>query len=142
MKKIKLNIATITLFALFFSGLTYADSATIDLTRTSTLTNVDDAEGRWQYDGGEVRFLKKLVGYYTRQKRVSFGVPASVNAASVSITVFLTGSSTPPQNVTLQGAHDFSSGNEIGGVSATSSDYSFLRGASFSGSSSSIELTW
>ena len=100
------------------------EAAPIDLllTQTSTLTNEDDGEGRWQYDGGEVRLDGDLVGYYSRKKRVSDGT-SPLNTAAVEITLFAVGES-PPQNITLQGAHSFNNGDQTGSVSAASSDFS------------------
>src|SRR5262245_5789003 len=66
---------------------TQAATATYSLVRTSTLTNVDDTEGRWQFDGGDVYVGATKVGYYVRKKRVSFGVPASINKAAMEMTV-------------------------------------------------------
>jgi hypothetical protein len=121
------------------SSQAYAASATLVLTRTSTLTNVSDAEGTWQYDGGDVYYNNSLLGYYSRTKRVSNGV--GINAGAVTITIYLIGQN-PPQNVTLQGTHDFSSGNEIGSISAASNTLTYLIGGTFSGPQNSITLTW
>ncbi|MBK5966059.1 hypothetical protein CCR95_18740 [Thiocystis minor] len=108
------------------------------LTRTSTLTNVDDSEGLWQYDGGEISLGGDLVGYYARKKRVSDGV--ILNAATVEMTLFADGTS-PPQNLTLLGSHSFNSGDEIGSVSAASSDFSAFIGIQFSIDGASDVLT-
>ena len=41
---------------------------------------------------------------------------------------FATASGTAPQNVTLQGAHDFGPGNFVGSVSAASNRYAWIQG--------------
>jgi hypothetical protein len=86
-----------------------------------TLTNVDDAAGRWQYEGGSVARDSKHVANYSSVKRVTYGGTDqdNQNTASVTITIFFIGSH-PPESITLTGAHDFSSGNETGSVSAAS----------------------
>jgi len=42
----------------------------------------------------------------------------------VTTTLFFLGATNPPHSITLEGAHDFSSGNETGSVSAASPPYS------------------
>ena len=85
------------------------------------LNNVDDAAGRWQFEGGSVEQDKKHVANYASIKRVTFhGTDQDgQNTASVTTTIFFIGSH-PPESITLEGAHDFNSGNETGSVSACS----------------------
>ena len=125
--------------ALTAGGRVQAAPVDLELTLTSTLTNVDDAEGRWQYDGGEVRLGGNLVGYYARKKRVSFGGTSPLNTAAVEITLFAIGDD-PPQNLTLHGSHSFNNGEEIGSISAASSDFGFLVGVTFSVSGDVLTL--
>ncbi len=145
MKKAPLTFAVLSFLAVavvLLSGQdVLADSIDLDLVQTSTLTNVDDAEGRWQYDGGEVRFQGVRIGYYTRTKRVSFGGGSPLNAAAVTLTLFIPGTD-PPENVTLQGSHSFNNGDQVGGISAASSGLSFLVGGSFSVESDTLTLEW
>lgn len=90
------------------------------------LTNVDDPAGRWQFEAGSVSQTQhhgsKHVANYSSIKRVVFqGTDQDgQNTASVTITIFFIGNH-PPESITLVGAHDFSSGNETGSVSAASS---------------------
>lgn len=86
------------------------------------LNNVDDPAGRWQFEGGSVAQGEKHVANYASIKRVTFqGTDQdNQNTASVTTTIFFIGSH-PPESVTLEGAHDFNSGNETGSVSAASS---------------------
>jgi hypothetical protein len=88
------------------------------------LTNVTDPAGLWQYEAGSVTEDNKHVANYSSIKRVTFqGTDQDgQNTASVSITIFFIGSH-PPESITLAGAHDFSSGNETGSVSAASSTH-------------------
>ena len=89
------------------------------------LNNVDDAAGRWQFEGGTVTQENRHVANYASVKRVTFhGTDQDgQNTASVTTTIFFLGSH-PPESVALQGAHDFSSGNETGSVSAASNSQS------------------
>jgi hypothetical protein len=96
-------------------------SVTLQLTR-KTLTNVNDAAGRWQFEGGAVALTGKHAANYASIKRVTTGGTDqdNQNTASVTTTVFFVGAH-PPESITLEGAHDFNSGNETGSVSAASS---------------------
>jgi hypothetical protein len=99
-------------------GNAYAD-VTLTLVRLS-LTNVTDAEGGFQFDGGDVKLGAQLIGHYARVKRFSTVGTAPQNTAAVTITIFLLGAD-PPENLTLQGSHSFNTGGQIGSVSAASS---------------------
>jgi hypothetical protein len=91
---------------------------------SKALNNVDDVAGRWQFEGGSVAGEKKQVANYASFKRVTFqGTDQDgQNTASVTTTLFFLGSK-PPESITLEGAHDFNSGNETGSVSAASSSH-------------------
>jgi hypothetical protein len=86
------------------------------------LTNVNDPAGRWQFEGGQVLENANHVANFASIKRVTFkGTDQDgQNTASVTTTLFFLGAANPPHNVTLEGAHDFTSGNELGSVSAAS----------------------
>ncbi len=85
------------------------------------LNNVDDVAGRWQFEGGSVMEGNRHVANYASFKRVTFqGTDQDgQNTASVTTILFFIGSH-PPESMTLEGAHDFNSGNETGSVSAAS----------------------
>lgn len=85
------------------------------------LNNVDDVAGRWQFEGGSVEENKRHVANYASFKRVTFkGTDQDgQNTATVVTTIFFLGKH-PPESITLEGAHDFNSGNETGSVSAAS----------------------
>lgn len=85
------------------------------------LNNVDDVAGRWQFEGGSVEEGKRHIANYDSFKRVTFkGTDQDgQNTATVVTTIFFLGHH-PPESITLEGTHDFNSGNEIGSVSAAS----------------------
>ncbi|MGA3133244.1 MAG: hypothetical protein ABSD59_20790 [Terracidiphilus sp.] len=86
------------------------------------LTNVNDTAGRWQFEGGQVLEKEAHVANFASIKRVTFkGTDQNgQNTASVTTTLFFLGATDPPQNITLEGAHDFTTGNQTGSVSAAS----------------------
>lgn len=94
---------------------------TLTLTRKA-LNNVDDVAGRWQFEAGTATLNTRHVANYASIKRVTFhGTDQdNQNTASLTLTLFFIGSH-PPESITLEGAHDFNSGNETGSVSAASS---------------------
>ena len=64
---------------------------------------------------------EKHVANYASVKRVTYNGTDqdNQNTASVTTTIFFVGAN-PPESITLEGAHDFNSGNETGSVSAAS----------------------
>ncbi|OQK15759.1 hypothetical protein AU255_16310 [Methyloprofundus sedimenti] len=134
----RVKISTLVIILLgFFAMPSFAASFTLNLVRTSTLTNVDDAEGRWQFEGGEVYLGKTLIGYFVSKKRVSFG--ALLNKAALETTIIL---SSGDNNITFQGEHSFTTGNQEGAVSAASAGLSGFRNATVSGTSSELTFTY
>ncbi|KAI9857670.1 MAG: hypothetical protein M1813_008090 [Trichoglossum hirsutum] len=95
-------------------------------------TNVDDAAGLWQFEGGSVTRDNHHVANYTSTKRVTFpGTDQDgQNTASLTTTIFFIGSH-PPESITLAGAHDFGSGNQTGSVSAASNAHKAHIGKQF-----------
>ncbi len=116
-----------------------AASTTLTLTRQSTLTNVDDAEGRWQFDGGNVYLGRTLLGHYTRKKRVSFGIPNSLNKSAMEMTIIW---EVGDLNFTVEGTHSFTTGAQVGGVSAASAGLSAIQNATFTGDSNTLTLNY
>jgi hypothetical protein len=94
------------------------------------LNNVEDAGIRWQIEGGNVLRKNKQVGTYSSVKRVSCGT-AKFNTAQLWLTLFFETKVGAPENMTLHGAHDFNSGNEIGSVSAASTAFAANIGKQF-----------
>lgn len=127
----------IALALVALSGPVLADESesqplTLTLERLS-LDNIDDAAGRWQHDGGKVYCPNGThIANYASHRRVTFSGTSAQNTAMVTMTVFFLGDA-PPQNITLQGSHDFQSGGFIGSVSAASDAFDRVRGASFLG---------
>jgi WD40 repeat protein len=112
--------------------LTFAIGSASTLTYTlqpDCLNNVDDSAMLWQIEGGKVLVNGTHVANYSSVKRVSCGTTEQ-NTAQLWVTMFFLGA-TPPENMTLHGAHDFGSGTEIGSVSAASSAYSANIGKQF-----------
>src|SRR5687767_13347503 len=80
----------------------------LELVRQS-LENVDDKAGRWQFLGGQVMENGQHVADFALVARVVKQGTDAQNTAAVTTTIFFRGEK-PPQNITLQGAHDFDSG--------------------------------
>jgi hypothetical protein len=135
MKKLlcSMVLAMLTILSLAWASESRADQAlTLTLERLS-LDNVDDPPGRWQHEGGRVLCSDGThIADYAAYRRVTFSGTSPQNTAMLTMTLFFIGE-LPPQNITLQGSHDFNSGVYIGSVSATSSDFAKVRGVSFSG---------
>lgn len=139
--RIKQFLATgfVAAVALLVSLPSQAATVTYQTVRTGALINVNDAEGRWQFSGGKVMLGSTHVGYFIRKKRVSFAVSSGVNKAAVETTIIWKWGS---HAMTVQGSHDFSSGAEVGGVSAVSAGFSAFADATFTGSHTSMTLTY
>lgn len=119
---------------------TYGPNPPLILTiQRNVLENVDDTAGRWQFSGGEAHRDGKHFANFIGIKRVVFGATEEQNTASLTVTYFILGEK-PPQNLTLQGTHDFNSGNQIGSVSAASIEYSALIGATFLRSGNTVTI--
>ena len=93
------------------------------------LDNVEDAGGRFQIEGGRVMEKDKHVANYSSVKRISCGTKEQ-NTAQLWLTLFYIGQK-PPENMTLHGSHDFTSGGEIGSVSAASAAFAARIGHQF-----------
>jgi len=132
------NKLLLLVFMSLFSFPIFAGTLTFDFVRTSTLTNVDDAEGRWQFSGGNVYLSGNHVDYFVSKKRVSFGA-SPVNRAALETTIIW---KYGDHNITLQGTHYFGTGKEEGSVSATSSAFSYLKDANVSGTHQHLTFTY
>jgi hypothetical protein len=109
--------------ALTVAGAVAAEAAPVTLTleRTDGLYNEDPPGaplplGRTQYDAGNVLVNGRKIGEYLCVKDVH---PAGLNTAAVTLTIFLPNPGGAPVPITLQGSHDFSSGNGMGSISAS-----------------------
>ncbi len=99
-------------------GASHAAPVTLTLARTTAVTTVTDSAGFTLYDGGTVTLATNIIGRYVRAIR-TFNGSELQNTGIVTITLLGLGAA-PPQNVTLFGSHDLTSGSEIGGVGASS----------------------
>ena len=134
-------ILSLAVGALLWSAPASAGTQTLTLVRNS-LTNVDDAAGRWQHEGGEILRSGIVVGQYAIHRRVTFGGTDVQNTAMVTITLFFNNTGAPPQNITLQGAHSYSTGRFVGSVSAASNRYAWIKGADASVGTTAVPGTW
>jgi WD40 repeat protein len=119
-------------------GLSEPFQMTFKVARRSTLAytlsrdcldNIGDPGTQSQIEGGKVWENGKYVANYSSVKQMSCGTKEQ-NTAQLWVTLFFLGEN-PPQNITLHGAHDFDSGDEIGSVSAASSTFSAHIGKQF-----------
>ena len=124
---------TIAVAAALLMSVSAASAATVTFTlnRTFGPTNVGDAAGSTQYEAGTVTKAAAVVGNYFITRRVT-SVPSQLfNTGSTTVTLFFApkaGTTGAPENLTMEGAHDFSSGAFKGSVSAASGPFSFARG--------------
>lgn len=113
---------------------------TLEMVRLS-LTNVDDAAGRWQFEGGQILRAGEHIGDYASTKRSVTGGTTAQNTAMLTVTLFLIGEGEQPaENITLQGSHHFGSGDESGSVSASSASVSSYVGKQFKRSGTALVI--
>jgi hypothetical protein len=106
-----------------------------------SLTDVDDAAGRWQFEGGQVFQENRHIADYASTKRVVTGGTGAQNTAMLTLTLFFIGQpQQPTENMTCQGSHDFGSGDEIGSVSAASTTFSSYIGKQFKRSGTALVI--
>lgn len=128
-------IVLILLMPALWSTESLAGSVSLILARSS-LTNVADAAGGWQYEGGNVFKGATQIGYYSTNRRTTTSGTTALNTAMVTTTLFLNTAQVKgnaPRNITIQGAWDFTSGGFLGSVSSASSQYNWLQGADVAG---------
>lgn len=145
--EIKALVVASTIAAL--TPLAHAGGVALTLSRSSALTNVNDAAGTWQHEGGNVLKSGVKIGQYALHRRVTTGgTTAPLNTAMTTLTLFIASASgSAPQNITLQGAHDFTAGNFRGSVSAASNRYTWIQGGDAGYSSAgagvlNLSITW
>ena len=118
----------------------YAGSLSLTLNRVA-FSNVVDVAGLWQYEGGTVFKGATQIGNYAINRRVTIGGTYAQNTAALTVSIFFLGA-TPPDSITLQGTHSFSTGDVAGSVSAASSKYDWIRSATFAGDTKTLTFTW
>ena len=139
MRRILVKALIVILPVLIASG---ANAGSVSLTlNRAALSNVADAAGLWQYEGGTVFKGTLQIGNYAISRRVTTGGTKAQNTAALMVTIFFLGV-TPPDTITLQGAHSFSTGGVAGSVSAASSKYDWIRSATFAGDTKTLTITW
>ncbi|MFE5620607.1 hypothetical protein ACFQ8S_00820 [Streptomyces virginiae] len=105
------------------------------------LTNVDDAAGRWQFEGGEVVEQSVHLADYACTRRVITGGTDALNAAMLTLTLFFRDASgQTADNMTLQGTHSFSTGEALGSVSAATGAFASRIGHRFTWSDGGLSI--
>ena len=117
----KLSIALVLLTAAVLgpAGASFADPVNLTLTRTNPLVAVSDTAGSTLYESGTMSLAGEVVGRFIRTIRTVTGATEDQSTGLVTITLIAVGPA-PPVNVSLVGSQDFSSGDNIGGISAAS----------------------
>jgi hypothetical protein len=141
-------LTAVTALGMLCAAAAHAGTETVKLVR-STLQNVPDAAGIYQYEGGTVESSSgAALGTYLIVRRTGSSTTA-YNTAATTITLLFapTQASGAPGNVTIEGAWSFTSGAFVGSVSASSSRFHWIVGADASstipsGSTSELVLTW
>ena len=102
--------------------------------------NDTDASGLWQYEGGRALDQEKRhVADYAVTRRVTKGGTDDQNTAMLTMTLFFLGKK-PPENVTVQGSHDFNSGGETGSASAASPAFAAHIGKPFTRTGNTVTI--
>jgi hypothetical protein len=125
-----------------------AGTQTLELVR-STLQNVPDAAGTYQYEGGTIENTSGTqLGTYMIVRRTG-SATSLYNTAATTMTLFFPATVTggAPNVVSIEGAWSFSSGDFLGSISAASNTFHWIVGADASstipsGSTSKLVLTW
>jgi hypothetical protein len=95
-----------------------------------TLSNQEQPGGRrLQFERGDVFMHGTLFGHYNSTKRIVVNNPE--NTARLTMTIIFIGKQ-PPENITLEGIHDFTAGNENGRVTDASGALASHIGNTFS----------
>ena len=114
-----------------WSGKVLAGVSTFTLHRAS-LINVTDSAGTTQREAGTVQRGGVTIGNYYIARRVDTLAGALFNSYPAHVALLFApkaGTTPVTENITMDGTHDFTSGDFKGSVSATSSAYSWVRDA-------------
>ncbi len=93
------------------------------------LTDLKDPAGGWQIEGGVVMENKVEVATYSSLRRIDCGT-TQLNTSMLWTTLFFI-KGTPPENITLHGAHNLATSAETGSVSAASAAFAAHIGKQF-----------
>jgi hypothetical protein len=131
-----LSAALIVLLGLAYTASAEAAVLTIVLVRSSLTNDADDA-GLWQYEGGTVQNFTTgaTIGHYLVTRRVTTSGVQADNTAAESISLFFSNATAGnvPNNITLEGAYSYNTGQFAGSVSAASSRYHVMIGSDANG---------
>ena len=125
--KMAIVVAAAILAPMLWSVQAFAGGVALTLVRGGSLVNVTDAAGLWQHEGGTIQKAGVSVGQYALHRRVTTSGTTAQNTAMVTATLFFSAFGAPPQNITLQGAHNFNSGRFVGSVGAASNRYNWVQ---------------
>jgi hypothetical protein len=111
-----------------------AASLNVLLVRATLSNDADpDSNGLYQYEGGTVQNSAGTVtiGHYIVTRRVTTSGTSADNTAGETIVLFFPSSTSGnvPNNITLQGAYSYNTGQFAGSVSAVSSRYRIFNGS-------------
>jgi hypothetical protein len=93
------------------------------------LTDIKDAAGGWEIEGGVVMEKEVEVATYSSTRRIDCGT-TQLNTSQLWTTLFFI-KGKPPENITLHGAHDLGTSAETGSVSAASPAFAAHIGKQF-----------
>lgn len=107
------------------------EAETLELTlQPESVTEVDDAAGRWEHERGRASAHGTQVAVYASTTHVGSPGTAAPGDRTFTLTLFFLGG-TPPETITLHGAHDAGSHRDSGTVSATSAGHAGRLGKGF-----------
>ncbi len=128
----KATLLLVVLVSIGWAGNAWAGFVILTLQRVGAVNTINGV----QTEGGNILKNNVKVGQYAIQRIqvlgvINGGTSSPLNTAMTTITLFFALSSAvgAPENVTLQGSHDFTSNAFKGSVSAASNFYSWIKGA-------------
>ena len=132
-------LATIVSAGALYAPSALAGAVNLVLVRGSLDNDTDpNSSGLWQYEGGTIQNATTgaTIGHYIVTRRVTTSGTSADNTAAETMTLFFPNATAGnvPNNLTLQGAYSYNTGQFTGSVSAVSSRYRLLNGLDFSSS--------
>lgn len=129
LKSMKIGICALAVCAASLGATAASANVLTMLLVRSSLDNDTDpsSSGLWQYEGGVVQNSAGTsnIGHYIITRRVTTSGTSADNAAAMTITLFFSNATAGnvANNMTVQGAWSFTSGQFAGSVSAASARY-------------------
>lgn len=146
-----LKSTTIGCVALAAAASLYAPAASATtlnmlLARATLSTDPDpDNNGLYQYEGGVIENGEGTtnIGHYIVTRRLTNSGTSADNTAAMTVTLFFPSatSGNVPNNITLEGAWSFTTGQFAGSISAVSARYRALNGLDATGLAQSGGIT-